>query len=218
MSGSFPVFDAVLQHAIACLAPRRALDVGAGAGKYGQLLAAQAPACHRSAIERDPSCVQQHGLETLYDRVWVGDSAAWLAQTQPEVFDLVLIGQCLEHNAKSAGLDLLQALLHRCAWLVVVVAEHPTPVVVDQVAQSPCLSIWTERDMHWHDLWAWDNCRSTTLLVLRGLLSSALTLVQLVDAVNSADVPVRHFDGVTAVRPARLRLVDHRRELDYRPL
>lgn len=218
MSGSFPVFDGVLQHAIGCLTPLRALDVGAGAGKYGHLLAAVAPACQRSAIERDPACVQQHGLESLYHRVWVGDTAAWLAQAQPEVFDLVLIGQCLEQNLKSAGLDLLQALVHRCAWLVVVAAEHAAPVVIDQVAQAPNLSVWTERDLNWHDLWAWDHCRSTTLLVLRGLLPSPLSLAQLVDAINAADVPLRHFDGVTPVRPARLRLVEQRRELDYRPL
>lgn len=36
------------------------------------------------------------------------------------------------------------------------------------VASESHLSVWRERDLLWHDLWAWANCRSMTLLVLRG--------------------------------------------------
>jgi hypothetical protein len=78
--------------------------------------------------------------------------------------------------------------------------------------------VWSERDLHWHDLWAWDNCRAITLMVLRGYQPSALTLAQLVDEINAADLPLVHFDGQGFVRPSRLRLVEQRREVDYRPL
>ena len=54
--------------------------------------------------------------------------------------------------------------------------------------------------------------------MLRGYQPSTLTLQQLVDELNTAHLPLQHFDGQTFVRPARLRLVEHRREVDYRPL
>lgn len=217
MPGSFPVFDAVVQQLIAHVAPRRAVDVGAGAGKYGRVLAAQAPECHRTAIEVEPAYAQQFGLAELYHEVVIDDARAWWRRTTADRFDLALLGDCLEHLPKSEGLDLLNALVYRCAWVVVLAPEFVVQDAVNGVASEAHVSVWSERDLHWHDLWAWDNCRTISLLVLRGYQPAALPLTALVDALNAANLPLRHFDGETLVRPARLRLVEHRREVSYRP-
>ena len=66
-------------------------------------------------------------------------------------------------------------------------------------------------------LWAWDNTRSVTLLLLRGYRPGPLALETLVREANDAHLPVRDYDGTTLVRPCRLRLVDHAREAVYRP-
>jgi SAM-dependent methyltransferase len=216
MPGSFPVFDAVVRQLVTLLAPQRALDIGAGAGKYGRMLAELAPGCHREGIELEPRYVQAHGLDTLYHRLHVADATQWWQQHPGEDFDLVLAGDCIEHLPKSAGLDLLNAMVYRCGYLVLLAPEFIVQGAVDGVAAERHLSVWSERDLHWHDLWAWDNCRATTLLLLRGYQPAPLPLEALVDQLNAADLPVRHFDGQTLVRPARLRLVAQRREVDYR--
>ena len=216
MPGSFPVFDAVVQALITLVAPSRALDVGTGAGKYGHLLAAHAPACQRVGIEVEPSYVLRYGLDRLYDTLHVEDVSRWWRRTPGETFDLVLVGDCIEHMPKSEGLDLLNALVYRCAWLVLLAPEFIVQSVVDGVSSEAHVSVWSERDLHWHDLWAWDNCRAITFAVLRGYQPSPLTLDQLVAQLNGADLQLRHFDGQGLVRPCRLRQVAHRREVDYR--
>jgi len=218
MPGSFPVFDAVVQHLVARIAPARALDIGTGAGKYGRLLAAQAPACERVGIEVEPSYAERFGLHALYHQLHQEDASRWWRRTPGEAFDLVLVGDCIEHLPKSEGLDLLNAMVYRCAWLVLLAPEFIVQDAVDGVASEAHQSVWSERDLHWHDLWAWDNCRAMTLVVLRGYRPSPLTLDALVEGLNAADLPLRHFDGQGFVRPCRLRQVEHRREVDYRPL
>ena len=211
MSGSFPTFDHVVAPLLAQLQPRRALDLGAGSGKYGRLLRDAAPDCARVAVEVDPHTVQQHELAALYHQVHVADATDWCAQ-QRACFDVVLLGDCLTQLPKSQGLDLLNALVYRSAWLVVLNAEF----VVQPGAVGPQRSVWSERDLHWHDLYAWDNTRTTTLAVLRGYQPSPLTMDQLVRMTNEARWPLLDFDGQTVVRPCRLRLVDQAREVAYR--
>lgn len=218
MAGSFAVFDAVVQHLVARLAPARALDVGTGSGKYGRLLAQHAPACQRVGIEIEASHVQRFALDSLYQPLHVEDVTTWWRRTPDALFDLVLLGDCLQHLAKSDGIDLLNALVYRCGWLVLLVPEFLVQPALGGVASQAHRSVWSERDLLWHDLWAWDNCRGITLMVLRGYQPSPLMLPTWVDEVNAGQLPVRHFDGEAFVRPARLRLVQQPREVGYRLL
>ncbi len=211
VSGSFPTFDPVVAPLLARMQPRRALDLGAGSGKYGRLLREAAPDCERVAVELDAQLAQQHDLASLYHQVHVADAATWCRQ-QPACFDVVVVGDCLNQLPKSEGLDLLNALVYRCAWLLVLNAEF----VVQPGAVAAQRSVWSERDLHWHDLWAWDNERTTTLALLRGYQASPLNMDQLVRQTNEANWPLLDFDGQTTVRPCRLRLVDHAREVAYR--
>ena len=217
MSGSFPIFDAVCEHLIGAIAPARALDIGAGAGKYGRLLAAAAPACSCVALEVEAEFVERFALHELYQRVEVAEAATWCAAHTEETFDLVIAGDCLQQMPKSAGLDLIDAMLYRAAYLLLVVPEFVVQGAVEGRASSVHRAAWSERDLQWHDLWAWDNTRSVTLLLLRGYRPGPLALETLVREANDAHLPVRDYDGTTLVRPCRLRLVDHAREAVYRP-
>ena len=217
MSGSFPIFDAAAEHLIGHIAPTRALDLGAGAGKYGQLLARAAPACERVAVEIEPSHVERFALRDLYQRVDVADAARWWRDHPEEAFDLVVAGDCLQQMAKSEGLDLLNALVYRSAWVLVVVPEFVVQGMVQGLASAVHRSAWSERDLDWHDLWAWDNTRSVTMALLRGYRSAGIALDVLVREFNDANVPLRDYDGAGLVRPGRLRLVDQPREAAYRP-
>lgn len=217
MSGSFPIFDGVLEQLLGLMAPQTTLDIGAGSGKFGRMLQRAAPTCGRAAIEVDPRHVERFALSEVYDRIEVADAARWWRDNADECFDVITVGDCLQHLAKSEGLDLLNALSYRCAWLVVLVPEFIVQGAVDGATTAVHRSVWSERDMHWHDLWAWDNARAITLFLLRGYQPSPLDMDTLVRRVNEGALPLRDYDGQTEVRPCRLRLVDHAREVSYRP-
>lgn len=216
-SGSFPVFDRVVEQVGSMLEPATALDLGAGSGKYGRLLRRVAPGCTNVAVE---IAVDEHadavGLRQAYDRVEVADVAAWWRSNPDEVFDLVIAGDCLQQLPKSAGIDLLNAMVYRCAWLLVMVPEFVVQGTVGGADTTVHRSVWSERDLHWHDLWAWDNARAVSMFLLRGYQASRLGIDELVARVNDARIPVLDFDGQTTVRPCRLRLTDHPRETTYR--
>jgi len=91
MSGSFPIFDAVARHLITAIAPARALDIGAGAGKFGRLLAEAAPACERLALEVEAAHVEHFALRDVYTRVEVCDAADWWRADPEAAFDLVIM-------------------------------------------------------------------------------------------------------------------------------
>lgn len=217
MSGSFSIFDAVCEHLIGAMAPSRALDIGAGAGKYGRLLATAAPTCERVAIEIEAGHVERFGLREIYQRVDVADAAQWWRANTDEAFDLVIAGDCLQQLSKSEGLDLLNALVYRSAWLLLVAPEFVVQGAVEGLTSAVHRSAWSERDLHWHDLWAWDNTRSVTFALLRGYRPAAVTLDAVVRQVNEAHVTLHDYDGTGFVRPVRLRLVDQSREAVYRP-
>lgn len=218
VSGSFPIFDGVVEQLLGWMAPSQALDIGAGSGKYGRMLQRAAPACERFALEVNPAHIEQFALRELYQQVEALDAARWWQEDPDSAFDLITIGDCLQHLPKSAGLDLLNALVYRCAWLVVLVPEFIVQGAVDGADSSVHRSVWSERDMHWHDLWAWDNARAISFFVLRGYRPSpGLDIDTLVRRVNDQALTLKDYDGQGVVRPCRLRLVDHPREVGYRP-
>jgi hypothetical protein len=56
-----------------------------------------------------------------------------------------------------------------------------------------------------------------TLALLRGYQPSPLNADELVRRVNDGALAVNDYDGQGVVRNCRLRLVDHAREVAYRP-
>lgn len=156
-----------------------------------------------SAVERLRAWLQTDSVgDARQSSVALADAA--------QQFDLVILGDSLSRMPKSAGLDLLNALVYRSAYIVVTVPEF-------EMHDPSRVSVWSERDLGWHDLWAWDNCRASSLLLLRGYRPAPLTLAELVERFNREAVPVHEFfDRDSVVRPVRLRLVDLGRETAYR--
>lgn len=218
MPGSFPVFDEVVRQVVAWIAPGSALDIGAGAGKYGHMLRQIAPNCDCTGVEVHQPYVDQFGLRDVYARVEVDDIVSWCRRNEQATFDLAVIGDCLQILPKGDGLDVLNALVYRCAWLIVLVPEFVVQGASDVTPNEVHRSVWSERDFQWHELWAWDNARAMTMVILRGYRASAITLESIVGRINDeVTVHLMDFDGSSRVRPCRLRLIDHTREVAYRP-
>jgi hypothetical protein len=133
MPSSRPTTIPVVIHLLRQLRPQSILDVGVGFGKWGHLFREYTDI---NEAEREPNRYQrQHwqvridGIEGhapyltemhryLYNEVHVGDARSVLAGLP--IYDLVFLGDIIEHFDKPAGIDLLQLALEHAAKAVVV--------------------------------------------------------------------------------------------------
>lgn len=125
MPVSAMVFDQHIAQLIERMRPASVLDIGPGAGKYGRIIRMLGerglPLETLSAIEIDQSYIDSFELAKVYDDVQLGD-AADLPDTGPDAqWDLVILGDVLEHFRKSRGSDLLEYLYYRTKYVIVVV-------------------------------------------------------------------------------------------------
>jgi SAM-dependent methyltransferase len=94
----------------------RVLDVGAGSGEWGRHLR---DAFDVDAVEVWPAYVEQYGLREVYGNVWVGDIEK-LEHLLPR-YDVVLLGDVIEHLEARAAQHLVERLAARHGEVVAVV-------------------------------------------------------------------------------------------------
>jgi hypothetical protein len=125
MPVSAVVFDQHITALIERMRPASVLDIGPGAGKYGKIVKAlregglDIPSL--AAVEIDPAYIEHFKLQEIYDVVQLGD-ASLLPDVGPDAeWDLVILGDVLEHFRKSRGVDLIDYLFYRTKYIVLVV-------------------------------------------------------------------------------------------------
>lgn len=134
---------------IRVLEPRSVLDVGAGMGKYGRLIrmmnAQGLFQTKLTAIEIDAGYVETYKLNEVYDEVIVADALELLKDSRRR-YDLVIIGDCIEHLRKSHGIDLLNYLIYRSGYIAMVYpVEYPQDAIGEH-EQEAHISVWSETD------------------------------------------------------------------------
>ena len=102
MPGSMDEGKVWAREAILSLAPRRILDVGPGIGRYRDLINGQLKA-EWWGVEAWAPYVEQFDLTTRYDRIIVAD-VRWLDWASAGRFDLVILGDVLEHMPRADAL------------------------------------------------------------------------------------------------------------------
>lgn len=193
------VFDSVVVDLITRINPQSFLDIGPGQGKYGKMIGSSNPHCQSIAIEIAHDYVDKYDLREIYSEVYVGDGAelvfdpSWRNRT----FDLITIGDCIEHMPKSRGLDLLNFLTYRCAYLIVIAPEFCwyDTAAVDMLHTESHISVWSEYDFIWHDRFAFMRSEIMQIFLLRGYQTSPISLHDLVSQANSAGAKVARFSG-----------------------
>ncbi len=91
-------------------APRTILDIGCGYGKHGVLLREYIhPTPQVHGIEAWAPYVKPHRLEGIYDHLRVGD-ALKLTSHELAQYDMVVMGDVIEHMQKDAALALLDRI------------------------------------------------------------------------------------------------------------
>ena len=97
-------------------APAKILDVGCGYGKHGVLLREYVhPTPEVHGIEAWEPYVDAHRLRGIYDNLIVGDALDLTAQ-QLDQYDMVVMGDVIEHMDKDAALDFLGRIR---GWVIV---------------------------------------------------------------------------------------------------
>lgn len=125
MPYSAMTFDFVIEKLIERMAPASVLDIGPGAGKYGRIVKTLrgrgVDIGSLQAVEIDQSYIDQFQLNEVYDVVQLGDASA-LPDVGPDAqWDLVILGDVLEHLRKSRGTDLIEYLYYRTRYIILVV-------------------------------------------------------------------------------------------------
>lgn len=145
MPYSSNVFDTDFQRIIRHFDVQTHLDIGAGAGKYGHLVMQVHPNSHRTAYEIYAPYLGQFSLTQWYQSVRRAD-AMTLLDTPGVSFDLVTIGDAIEHLRKSDGLDLIHFLVYRSKAIWV---QFPMEYLQDDVngnRYEAHISVWSEKD------------------------------------------------------------------------
>lgn len=87
---------------------RQVLDIGAGAGGYCRYLAPYFPEMYWTALEIWQPYLELFKLESYYQRIIVADAREW---SPDQAYDLVILGDVLEHMLAQEALDLVVKLL-----------------------------------------------------------------------------------------------------------
>lgn len=150
MPVSAPVFDHHVAQLIQRMRPESVLDIGPGVGKYGiivkRLRELGTPIGSLAAVEIDESYIEQFNLKDIYDVVQLGD-ASLLPDVGPDAaWDLVILGDVLEHMRKSRGVDLIEYLYYRTKYIVLVVPIDYIQGAVDGHAAEAHISTWYAGD------------------------------------------------------------------------
>lgn len=98
--------------------PVTVLDVGAGSGVYSRLFRATLPLATWVAVEIHEPYVERFGLKFLYEHVLVSDALD--LKVKPGTYDVVLLGDVLEHLTEARATQLLRRALRWSAKGVIV--------------------------------------------------------------------------------------------------
>lgn len=206
MSGiSQNTYDALYQDLIRRINPGLILDIGPGRGKYADLTRAAGCLGRLVGIEREARYVEDFNLLSKYDEVWIRDGAD-LADYDPDVcFDVVILGDCLEHIPKTKALDLLNFLTYRSQYIFIVAPAFAYYAIGDMARSEAHISVWSERDFKWHDNWAFMRAEIMQLFLLRGYQEASISLEALVTQSNAEPVVVVRGSG-EPLKPSHLTL------------
>ena len=155
MPHSVSKFDFWVASALSLLLPERVCDIGAGAGKYGKIMREVSYKenfkTHITAYEVDQSYIEEFNLKEIYDEV-INEDAIHLLKNPRVRFDVVMLGDCIEHMRKSEALDLINFLFYRTGYICIITPDGYVQDDVDGHAAEAHISIWSKNDFTGFDV------------------------------------------------------------------
>lgn len=185
MPYSSSIFDESIEKILRLLKPDTFLDLGAGAGKYGELIKKNNPSIKTIAVEIEKDYIKKFKLSSVYDEVW-NISATDLIKPKyyDAVFDVIMIGDVIEHLRKSDGIDLLNFLIYRCRWIILQFPHKYLQNSVDGYHSEAHISVWAENDFGSFERTKLYGKEGQRLIVLRGYLEKKVSIVKMESLIN----------------------------------
>jgi len=158
-------------------APRSFLDIGPGAGKYAAIIRKQySPKARIDAVEVNKSYIKLYKLKTLYSRVIWLDAATLPDQPGQWNYDMVILGDVIEHLRKSDGVDLVEYFLYRAKWIWVVVPPAYLQIDHEQASENH-RSVWGIEDFPAQFIHDHQTKAGKHLVILKGMSQAKGTIV-----------------------------------------
>lgn len=126
MPYSDPRFDKTVEKFIKLHNFNNYLDVGAGAGKYGTMVRRIVPNANIIGVEAEKSYIKQFKLKDTYNNIHHEYIERFIEKNPDFTTDLVIIGDCIEHLNKSSGIDLINYLIYRTKYILII---YPTQCI-----------------------------------------------------------------------------------------
>ena len=120
MPYSSPLFDETILNQLIKLNPSSILDIGPGAGKYGKLLRNALPKCKIDAVEPTKKYINQFGLNSIYNTIYEMNIEEYLDKHPKHRYEVVIMGDILEHLYRSKVIDYIDFLLYKSNWILCV--------------------------------------------------------------------------------------------------
>lgn len=180
MPYSSPLFDNEIIEIIKVIQPKTFFDFGAGAGKYGELVKSVAPFIKTIAVEIEQDYINKFSLKLKYDEVLNASVLDLINSKYYDTnFDVVMIGDTIEHLRKSDGVDLLNFLVYRCRWIIL---QFPFRFLQNSVANYTSeahISVWDESDFFVFERTKLYVKERQRLLAIRGYIENSITIDQI---------------------------------------
>lgn len=169
MPYSDPIFDKQIESFILKHKFKDYVDIGAGAGKYGKMIKKILPQSHIIAIEADPFYIKKFKLNSIYDEVYHSRIESFFDNKPDFKTDIAIIGDCLEHLKKSDGVDLINYLMYRSYYILIVFPSKYIQYSWGGHASEAHMSVWSK-----HDFVAFKHCYYTkkfmNLVIIKGYI------------------------------------------------
>jgi hypothetical protein len=118
MPFSASTFDETILKQLIKLNPTSILDIGAGAGKYGRLLRSALPECKIDAVEPTKKYIDQFHLNYTYNTIYEMNIEEYLDKYPKHRYDVIIMGDMLEHLYRSKVFDYIDFLLYKTNWIL----------------------------------------------------------------------------------------------------
>lgn len=122
------------------------LDIGVGAGKYGKIIRDLFPEANIIGVEPDKSYIKRFNLKKIYNKIVSSKAENYFFKKPNFNTEVCIIGDCIEHLKKSDGIDLINYLLYRSHYIIVVFPSKFLQYSYQNHDLEAHISSWTQSD------------------------------------------------------------------------
>jgi SAM-dependent methyltransferase len=174
MPYSRSIFNKTIESLLEYFHPATILDIGCGAGKYGRMAKEILPDSQSFGIEIENDYIEKFGLKEVYSNIRCMDAVRLIETDTDKNYDLVILGDSLEHLRKSDGIDLLNFLVYRTKLIIIIYPHQYLQNSVEGYKAEAHISVWTEHDFQWCEHLPIISIETQRLIIIRGYIESEI--------------------------------------------